>query len=375
LGTLEAYESTLARSEASYRALIESMPDGVIVGRKGAVVYLSPSMRRMLGYSREDPVVGMKVLDLVHPDDRQQASERIYALVSSGGAVPPIEERLLRHDGTHVITELQAMETVFDGEPAILAIARDVTARKEVEAKLMLNDRLASLGRLAASVGHELNNPLTYVLGNIALLERKLVDSDVPAAAAERLSSYVKVIGDGARRMRDIVRDLKTLARSDAPESRRVDLRFLLDVAANMAEHELRAGTKLVREYRDELVVVGNETRLGQVFLNLLVNAAQSIPEGQGEGEVRIVTRAVGTSAVVEISDTGSGVPRALVDRIFEPFFTTKAGVGTGLGLSISHRIVVSAGGTIVCDARPGGGTTFRVTLPCAEAPPAPPES
>jgi two-component system, NtrC family, sensor kinase len=361
---------TLARSEASYRALIESMPDGVIVGRKGAVVYLSPSMRRMLGYGLEDPVVGMAVLDLVHPDDRQQASERIYALVSSGGAVPPIEERLLRRDGTHVMTELLAMETVFDGEPALLAIARDVTARKEIEAQLMLNDRLASLGRLAASVGHELNNPLTYVLGTAALLARDLAAAGLSADVAQRLSAYVKTIGEGGHRMRDIVRDLKTLARADGPESTRVDLRRLLDVSANMAEHELRAGTKLVRDYRDPLVVVGSETRLGQVFLNLLVNAAQAIPEQRGdaqaEHEVRIVTRAIGGSAVVEISDTGVGVPRALVDRIFEPFFTTKAGAGTGLGLSISHRIVVSAGGTIACEPRPGGGTTFRVTLPAA---------
>lgn len=136
----ENFERTLARSEASYHALIESMPDGVIVGRKGAVVYLSPSMRRMLGYAPEDDVVGMRVLDLVHPDDRSQASERIYAILASGTTMPSVEERLLRRDGTHVITELMAMKTMFDGEPAVLAIVRDVTARKEVEAQLMLND-------------------------------------------------------------------------------------------------------------------------------------------------------------------------------------------------------------------------------------------
>ncbi len=364
------FAKALARSQQSYRALIDSMPDGVMVGRKGAIVYMSPAMRRMLGYAPDEDVVGVRVLDLVHPDDRQQASERIYAIVSQGVTVPPIEERLLRRDGTYVITELMAMKAAFDGEPAILAIARDVTARKEMEAQLVLNDRLASLGRLAASVGHELNNPLAYVLGNVGFMERELATSrDIPADVVERLSSYVGLIGEGARRMRDIVHDLKTLARSDGPENAHVDVQHMLDVCTHMAEHELRPGTRLVKDYRDRVAVLGNETRLGQVFLNLLVNAAQAIPAGQcGESEVRIAVRAVGTNAVVEISDTGTGVPRALMDRIFEPFFTTKEGVGTGLGLSISHRIVVSAGGTISCEPRPGGGTTFRVTLPAVDA-------
>ena len=366
----ENFERTLARSEASYHALIESMPDGVIVGRKGAVVYLSPSMRRMLGYAPEDDVVGMRVLDLVHPDDRSQASERIYAILASGTTMPSVEERLLRRDGTHVITELMAMKTMFDGEPAVLAIVRDVTARKEVEAQLMLNDRLASLGRLAASVGHELNNPLAYVLGNVGFLEREIACSGgVPADVAGRLSSHVRVIAEGARRMRDIVHDLKILARSDCAESVHVDVQHLLDLCMNMAEHELRPGTKVVRDYRNTVVVRGNQTRLGQVFLNLLVNAAQAIPDDQcREHEIRVVARAVATNVVVEISDTGAGVPRALMERIFEPFFTTKEGVGTGLGLAISHRIVVSAGGTLCCEPRPDGGTTFRVTLPAAEA-------
>jgi signal transduction histidine kinase len=135
-----------------------------------------------------------------------------------------------------------------------------------------------------------------------------------------------------------------------------------------MAEHELRPRAKVVKDYRDRVTVVGTEPRLGQVFLNLLVNAAQAIPEGNAEGnEVRVVVRWEADKAVVEISDTGAGIPSEQLDRIFEPFFTTKEGIGTGLGLSISHRIVTSARGTITCEAHPSGGTTFRVTLPAPE--------
>jgi len=361
-------EQQLARSESSYRALMESMPDGVIVHRLGRIVYMSPSARRMLGYEHDDSIIGKPAIDLVHPDDQPKVLERVLATLSNGGAVAPLEERLVRRDGTVVVAEVAALNTTFDGESAVLAIARDITARKEIEAQLVMNDRLASLGRLAASVGHELNNPLAYVLGNVALMEHELARSpEMPEDVARRFATYVQVVGEGARRMRDIVHDLKTLARGDGEEGGPIEIQQLLDVCVNMAEHQLRAPTKLVKEYRDEVSVIGTETRLGQVFLNLLVNAAQSIPEGTNEEhEVRIVVRQAEDLAIVEISDTGCGIPASDVDRIFEPFFTTKEGSGTGLGLSISHRIVSSAGGALTCEARPGGGTVFRVSLPAS---------
>lgn len=359
----------LARSEASYRALIESMPDAVIVHRHGAIVYMSPSARRLLGYSLDEDVVGRPAIDLVHPDDQPKVLERVVAILTRGAAAPTVEERLMRRDGTFVVVEIAALSTVFDGEPAVLAIARDVTARKEFESQLVMNDRLASLGRLAASVGHELNNPLAYVLGNVGFMERELAQSSgVPKAFVDRFSTYVGVVREGASRMRDIVYDLKTLARADSDASGTIDLQHLLDVCVNMAEHELRPRARVVKDYRDRATVFGTEPRLGQVFLNLLVNAAQAIPQGHAEDNaVEVVVRLDGASAVVEISDTGEGIPPAQVDRIFEPFFTTKAGVGTGLGLSISHRIVTGAGGVISCEPRAAGGTTFRVTLPASD--------
>ena len=359
----------LARSEASYRALIESMPDAVIVHRHGAIVFMSPSARRLLGYSLEEDVVGRLALDLVHPDDQPKVLERVFAILTRGAAAPIVEERLMRRDGSFVVAEIAALSTVFDGEPAVLAIARDVTARKEFESQLVMNDRLASLGRLAASVGHELNNPLAYVLGNVGFMERELARAtDAPKDFVDRFTTYVGVVREGASRMRDIVHDLKTLARADSDASGTIDLQHLLDVCVNMAEHELRPRAKVVKDYRDRATVFGTEPRLGQVFLNLLVNAAQAIPAGNAEHNmVEVVVRLDGASAVVEISDTGEGIPPAQVDRIFEPFFTTKAGVGTGLGLSISHRIVTAVGGVISCEPRATGGTTFRVTLPASD--------
>jgi two-component system, NtrC family, sensor kinase len=361
-------ERALAQSEASYRALIESMPDGVVVHRNGLLVYMNPAIRSMLGYPLDEDVAGRPALDLIHPDDRPKVVERVVGIVGRGVPAPLVEERFLRRDGTFLIAEVAGIKAVFDGAPSVVAIVRDVSSRKEIEAQLVMNDRLASLGRLAASVGHELNNPLAYVLGNVGFMERELARSATfSPEVAERFASYVKVVGEGARRMRDIVHDLKTLARGDGEENAPIDVQQLLDVCTNMAAHELPPGTRLVKDYRDEVSALGTETRLGQVFLNLLVNAAQVIAEDPaGDNEVRVVVREAAGKAVIEISDTGAGIPKGEADRIFEPFFTTKEGVGTGLGLSISHRIVTSAGGTITCEPRAGGGTTFRVTLPAA---------
>lgn len=363
--------NALARSEVSYRQLIESMPDGVIVHRNGVVVYMSPSARKMLGYSLQFDVTRLPVAVLVHPADRRRILENIYERAINGHAAAAVEQRLVRRDGTTVVAEVAALSTVFDGERAILAIARDVTARKDIEAQLVMNDRLASLGRLAASVGHELNNPLAYILGNVEMIKRDLGKRrDLPRDFVDRFGTYVGMVAEGAVRMRDIVHDLKTLARGDDEDRGPVDVQSILDVCANMAEHELRPRTKLVKDYRDRVFVLGTSARLGQVFLNLIVNAAQAIPEGHADdNEVRVLVRSLDERRVeVAISDTGEGVPPSNLDRIFEPFFTTKHGAGTGLGLSISHRIITSAGGTITAEHRPERGTVFRVVLPAAES-------
>jgi len=366
----DAARRTLARSEASFRALIENMPDGIVVHRHGSLVYMNAAFRAMLGYSRDENIQGLSAIELVHPDDREQVMERVRQMLTHGTPAPLLEERLVRRDGTTLIAEIAAHNVIFDGEAAILAIVRDITTRKELDAELIMTDRLASLGRLSASIGHELNNPLGYVLGNVALVERELAKGDVPKEIAGRLEPHVRMVREGAMRMRDIVHDLKTLARGDNDPAVLIDVAHILDVCVNMAEHELGPRAKIVKDYRDRPFVRGTEARLGQVFLNLLLNAAQAIPPGDPEhNEVRVTVAAQGSGRVeIQIADSGEGIAPENVERIFEPFFTTKHGAGTGLGLSISHGIVTSMGGTISAEPRPGGGTIFRVVLPSSPA-------
>jgi len=367
----------VARSEASYRALVESVPDGVIVHRDARIVYLNPAAKRLLGCENGPDLVGSEALDLVHPDDRAAFVERISAIHHEGCPSPALEERLLRVDGEVVPAEVAALATSFDGEPAVLAIAHDLTARKRLEAQLLTSDRLASLGRLAASVGHEINNPLAYVLGNAELLRNSVENEFVGGDLRNQLLERIAAIEEGALRVRDIVRDLRTLSRHNDESRVPVDVNRVVASCADMAGHEIRHRALLVRELEPSLRAWGHEGRLGQVLLNLLVNAGQAIPEGNvAANEVRVITRSRPSdgAVVIEVRDTGAGIPPELVGRVFEPFFTTKApGSGTGLGLSICHHIVTSLGGTIDVELNLPRGTCFRVTLPSApgDAPPA----
>jgi CheY-like chemotaxis protein/two-component sensor histidine kinase len=173
----------------------------------------------------------------------------------------------------------------------------------------------------------------------------------------------------GAERVRNIVRDLRVFARGDEEQSGPVAIRRVLDSSINIAWNEIRHRARLVKDYGDTPMVEGNESRLGQVFLNLLLNAAHAIPEGETErNEIRVTTRTDGNGrAVVEVRDSGMGIPLEIRERIFDPFFTTKpASEGTGLGLWICSGILSALGGEVRVDSEIGRGSTFRVTLPPA---------
>lgn len=354
----------LARSEESYRTLVESVPDGVIVHRDGFVVFMNPAARRMLGYESLEQLANKPAIELVHPDDREAVLERVQKLVVEEQPAVAREERLVRADGSVLWAEVAAIPTTFDGQRAVLAIVHDLTSRKRMEAQLVTTDRLASLGRLAASVGHEINNPLSYVLGNVELLRRTMNEAE--PAVRDRFQEGLAAIETGAARVRDIVRDLKTLSRSDPDELAPVDVNRVVDMCAEMAAHEIRQRARLVRELGRGVVANAQEGRLGQIIINLLVNAGQAIAADAKDNEVRITTRRGDDgTAIIEVRDTGVGIPPEVRDRIFEPFFTTRApGGGTGLGLSICHHLVTSFGGTIEFEANEPRGTCFRVTLP-----------
>ncbi len=240
----------------------------------------------------------------------------------------------------------------------------------DAEQRRTLDERLTSIGRLAAGVAHEINTPLAAVIANLALLAEEL-----PQVAhtpdEEGLRQAEETLADArqaAERVRVIVRDLKTFSRGDDEKIGPVDLRRVIESTLNLVWNEIRHRARLVKDFGPTPNVRANEARLGQVVLNLLLNAAQAIPEGDAQNnEIRVVTGVAGAFVALEVRDTGPGIPPDAREHLFEPFFTTKPiGLGTGLGLSICHGIVTALGGRIEVESEEGHGSTFRVLLPVA---------
>jgi signal transduction histidine kinase len=261
--------------------------------------------------------------------------------------------------------------------PAVEREIRESTARAEhrqMQEQLLISDRMASVGTLAAGVAHEINNPLAALLTNLDLLGRELAALERAHDLGEGLEDIRAELDDAresAQRMRHIVRDLKVFSRSSDEEHKSaIDVHRVLESSLRMAQNEIRHRARVLRDYHKVPLVEANECRLGQVFLNLLVNAAQAIREGDAENnQIRISTRLTAAGLVaVEVRDTGSGVEPENLERIFDAFFTTKPVVGTGLGLSICHRIVCALGGDLELESELGKGSTFRVLLPAAAA-------
>jgi len=348
----------VARSEASFRALIVQSPDCVLVHRDDKVVYANPRAVELLGFASERDLVGRALRGLVDDAFDPAALSDVSAAAT--------EIRMRGANGATPVLEVTSLKVDFDGQPAVIAVGRDVTARRALEARLMFTDRMASIGTLAAGIAHEINNPLAYVMTNIEVLREELGDD-----AGPELREPLSDAADGAQRIQNIVRGMKTFSRSDDDTSTPSDIHRALESALRLAATELRHRCVIVKELGEVPHVLGNEARLGQVFINLLVNAAQAMPEREtNANQIRITTRTSAEgAAVIEIADNGQGMPPQVARRIFEPFFTTKdVGKGTGLGLAVCHGIVERFGGQIAVESTVDVGTTFRLTFPAAPA-------
>ncbi|PTL76794.1 sensor histidine kinase [Vitiosangium sp. GDMCC 1.1324] len=254
--------------------------------------------------------------------------------------------------------------------------AKNVTARKQMEAQLFKADRLAALGSLAAAVGHEMGNPLAYMLANLGFAREELGRMKQALRAqghelSEDLNDVLQALSeaaDGADRLKVIVQDLRMLSRAPPEHREPVEVVPVLEHALSLVRGELRHRARLEKDFRPVPPVEGDEARLGQVFVNLLLNAVQAMSELDATRNVLRVATYTGPAGevVVEVQDTGVGMPPEVLARLFEPFFTTRP-ASTGLGLSVSHAIITSLGGTLRAESREGVGTTFTVILQTAQ--------
>ncbi len=327
----------------------------------------SAELRRIFGVPASYQPTVEAFFGAIHPDDLASVKSTIETAVAERKALR-FDHRIVTRDGRIRMLHCRG-HVVLDeaGTPVrVVGSTQDVTDARAMQEQLLVTRKLASLGTLASGIAHEINNPLAYVSTNLALARRELAGAD-----RTKVASALDAAEDGCRRVADIVRGLKTFSRADDDETRPVDLAAIADSALAIAAHEIAQRARLVREYGDAPAVVGSESRLVQVVLNLVVNAAQAIGGGsRDDHEIRVrLGRAVDGRACIEVSDTGCGIPEAHLAKVFDPFFTTKPpGVGTGLGLSICHGIVRDLGGEISVETDVGRGATFRVLLPAAPA-------
>jgi PAS domain S-box-containing protein len=375
-----AQEVASAREHAHrLEVLFDAMAEGVVVqDASGAITSANRAAEEILGLS----VKQMQGRTSVHPDwhsihedgtgfpgETHPAMETLRTGVRSTNVVMGVH----KPGGTLTWISINALPLVEPGAAmphAVIATFHDITQLKEAQARsdlLARQERLVTTGTLAAGVGHEINNPLTFIITNLEyVLEEVRLASGGPSSA--RLGELVDVIADalgGAERIRTIVRGLRALATNDAPPVA-TDVGKTIELSINMAAHEIRHKATVTRAFTGTPWVMADESRLVQVLVNLLVNAAQAFPTSDTARNQIVVSCAREQDVVViGVRDNGPGIPAAIQRRVFDPFFTTKpVGEGTGLGLSISQNIILALEGQLTVESTEGVGTTFRITLP-----------
>jgi PAS domain S-box-containing protein len=370
--------------ERRFSAALNSVSDAVVtVDLAGKVTYLNPAAESLIG-EKSESAIGKSAQEVLQLMDQTSTARDATPLDAALRLKQPIhrEQASLRNVSTgmrHPVDESAA--PIEDGGNLLGAVMvfRDVGEKKRMQQQLELSDRLASLGTMAAGTSHELNNPLTVVVTNAGFLAEELsqLQTDLKTSVMREQTepSFKRIfeaLGDvqaAASRMARIVTDLRGFARPVEPESQTMDLRRCIEWAVRATAHEFQHRAQLRTRIYPAPTVVGDGSRLEQVLINLLVNAAHAITPGHAERNEVTVTLQSDESgrAVIEVRDSGEGMRPEIVSRIFEPFFSTKKPEsGTGLGLSICHGIVKSLGGDIEVSSEPGSGTTFKVSLPPA---------
>jgi two-component system NtrC family sensor kinase len=379
----------------------------LVVDMDGHVSFCNPPAARILGEAPE-ALRGRPVWAWFASDEEELSL--LARTLSTGVSYKGAERIILRADGTPVPVGISC-SPFFDstGERiGAVAIFQDLTEVKQLQSQVLQTEKMASIGQLAAGVAHEINNPMGFIHANLFQMAEYLADmrqvwtrvddllqlvrgDDLESirAAGEAVTDTMRdvdlayVVSDfgkairesqeGSERIRHIVQDLRDFSHHDSSEHVLADVNQCLDSTATIVWPMMKQIVVLEKDYEELDTIACYPMQIKQVFMNLLVNAYQSIEARVGEsgetGKLWLRTRQHDDGVAIEVTDTGIGIPASHIDRIFDPFFTTKkVGLGTGLGLSTSFGIVKRHGGSLTVDSKEGEGTTFRVFLPVAGA-------
>jgi len=361
----EKQELALRESERRYRTLVEMSPEAVTVLQERVIVYANAAAVRLYRAESLEELCTQGIMELVPPDDREKVLER-FQLAELGASAPLRETRILRMDGKEVAVEATSGGIDWYGKVAVLTVFRDITERKRAEAALIQSEKLASVGRMAASIAHEINNPLAAVMNTLYIARNS---SGLPPAAMH----YMDLAEEELKRISYITRQVLGFYR-DSGKLTRVPVSEIIDSALDLLQSRIKAKhTRIDLNYRALLEVTATRGELRQVLSNLLVNSLESIAD-RGAIKIRVsrshCVRSGALTVRITIADNGPGIPKEIRDRIFEALFTTKDATGTGLGLWVSRQIVEKHGGSIRFRSRTSGentGTVFSVLLAAEE--------
>jgi PAS domain S-box-containing protein len=357
-------EHKLYRQQEFARRLVDSFPDIILVLNAAAhYTYISPRCKEVLGYDPEE-ALSQELGGYTHSEDLPGLRALFADIIAGRQTFPSIEVRV-RHkqgDWRRIRFNLSPLSDEAGKIEGVVMSGRDVTELKRLEEQLLQAEKLAAMGQMLAGVAHELNNPLTAILGVTELLREK---KDIEESTRRQLDLTHRQ----ARRAARIVQNLLEFSRPASPQKKAIDLNSVIDRTLQLHENSLRRNNVEVDFHPQEGLpgVIADANQLIQVFLNLISNAEQAIREVRNSGRIQIRASHVGGRIAVTVQDDGVGLNPETLPRIFDPFFTTKRpGGGTGLGLSICISIIREHGGTIEADALPAGGSAFTVFLPAA---------
>ncbi|MBI4667117.1 MAG: PAS domain S-box protein [Nitrospinae bacterium] len=385
-------ESALKESEDRFSGVFEISSIGMaLVSLEGRWLKVNRSLCEIVGYSGEE-MLTKTFQDLTRPNDLDGKMKLVEKLVS--GEIPYFhtENRYLHKDG-HVVWVFLSVFLVRDSKGAPLYLVsqiQDITGRKKAEEILLESEKLAAIGQLSAGVAHEINNPVSYVYSNTAMLQKYVsallslievyekTENLWTVRIAEEITDFKKKIKfnhlktdiynllvesrQGLAKVTSIVQALRDYTRGTPNELEYFDLRGGIDSALTLAHSEIASKARVEKEYCDIPAVQCVPAQVNQVFMNVLMNAAQSIA---GNGVIYVKTFPHEDGVTVEVADTGCGVAPEAIKHLFDPFFTTRpVGKGAGLGLYVSYNIVKKHRGSITVESEVGKGTTVRIWLP-----------
>jgi PAS domain S-box-containing protein len=375
-------EAEIRDSEERNRRLVEALPDAIIFRSGGLITYANPAAVKLFRANRMEELIGKRYLELVHPDDRAESTERVRKNMEENWVAPPREHRLIALDGQVVEVESTGVPVKIRGGVQTFGVFRDITEQKKshqekekLEAQLQQAQKMEALGTLAGGIAHDFNNILSVIIGSSELLELKEVVED---SSRQTLDNVLQA----SQRAKELVRQILAFSRHAKQEKILLNFKSIIKETLEFLRASLPSSIQ-IRQYLDPAAgtIMADPTQMQQILMNLCTNAGHAMEKDGGVMQINLANVTLNAEDVrfdpdlepggyvrLTVSDTGHGMEPSVIQRIFEPYFTTKElGKGTGLGLAVVHGIVKAHNGMINVYSEAGKGTTFKVFLPRAE--------